>query len=43
LCEISVVQNLSTKSPEQQLVAMADAIVGMGQNINQFYKDVKYK
>lgn len=43
LCETSAVQNLSAKSPEQQLAAMADAIVAMGQNVNQFYKDVKYR
>eukprot|EP00903_Cladosiphon_okamuranus_P010191 g9650.t1 len=43
LCETSAVQNLSAKSPEQQLAAMADAIVTMGQNVNQFYKDVSYR
>lgn len=43
LCETSAIQNLSVKNPEQQLATMAEAIIHMGQNINQFYKDVKYR
>ncbi|CAM9880458.1 unnamed protein product [Ectocarpus sp. 12 AP-2014] len=43
LCETSALQNLVGKSPEQQLVAMSDAIVSIGQSVNQFYKDVKYR
>lgn len=43
LCETSGIQDLSKRTAEQRLVAIADAIVSMGQNINQFYKDVKYR
>eukprot|EP00752_Nemacystus_decipiens_P016768 g15005.t1 len=43
ICETSAVENLSAKSPEKQLAAMADAIVTIGQNVNSFYKDVKYR
>ncbi|CAM9925985.1 unnamed protein product, partial [Pylaiella littoralis] len=43
LCETTAIQNLSAKSADQQLAAMKEAIVNMGQNINQFYKDVKYR
>lgn len=43
LCETSAIQNMSAKTPEHQLAAMADAVVAMGQNVNQFYKDVKYR
>lgn len=43
LCETSGIQDLSKRSPEQQMAAMAEAVINMGNNINQFYKDVKYR
>lgn len=43
LCETSSIQSLATKTPEQQMAAVAEAIVSMGHNVNQFYKDVKHR
>lgn len=43
LCETSSVQQLSKRTPEEQFAAMAEAIVTMGQKVNQFYKDVQYR
>ena len=43
LCEMSSIQSLASKTPEQQLAAVAEAIVSMGHNVNQFYKDVKHR
>lgn len=43
LCETTNIQSLSSKTPEQQLAAVAEAIVSMGNNVNQFYKDVKHR
>lgn len=43
LCEVSSIQSLATMTPEQQMSAVAEAIVSMGHNVNQFYKDVKHR